>query len=821
MLDSIQRNYYKIFTGTNQEQGYDKIHLGYESTNLELVLKKDETTYFHIPYFSELQLISDSSLIKDGAIAGPIPAFSDRVLKKQGNYGNSTPWGSTSDEVDGTWFCTWLYSTSGSTPMWVDRYYNPQYFTHAQLLTSTPNILNKPEYQNSVLYYDVSSTLTFEPGVLYQYFHVGEKTAKTIIDSFAGESKERLRLNVEDWSNLPKDQSIYDNLVVIEGFKDNWVENIQTLNYQDANVLSFDNTDFINCKVIYDSSYNVKNEFTVNFWISHKDWKNASSTQLLGNLKRGGYGVFYDNLNNNPYFVIPESNYGHIFYVNQEGNVYVDKNSQFVLGVPSNPSLVGINSNSEIVFVDSVENTLVKYNHVGDVLTISKNIDTEEVKVEGVPKLFLLNGEDESIVITTSAGYIFDKDLIFKSSDLSLKYEENSRVVFDYNGSLVKELSCNDIKFDSNNQKWVIKTDKNLYCNNEYLSALPSNKLNQTGVNTNLIIDPEDNVWVLTNSNTVYKVNPTTRKVLTSFNVGIKAQEPEAKNISFIKQYNRKKNTFVWYAIIIHNFEKIMYYVTLNGKTVKTVFLPEKVNIDNPIIAEQDLQKLNFECKTDFTGYERRRIFNKVKYGNKPQIHFKVAVKYPNLSFPTSVFAVSTPVDTFVDESWYLVTCSVKNDVSKIYINGQLKNTLQTPKHSSLNYEFKNSLFIGCETGKTENLNKEIESNNVIWNGYIDNIKIYDYALNSDFIPYFINERTKGVDISWNIQTSALQYIELIERFFKHKMPGSKSVFFKLRLAGSQIKDESLKNKIENEIKKTIQRIKPAYTEFLQVEWVE
>ena len=52
MLDSIQRSYYKIFTGTNQEQGYDKIHLGYESTSLDLVLKKDETTYFHIPYFS-------------------------------------------------------------------------------------------------------------------------------------------------------------------------------------------------------------------------------------------------------------------------------------------------------------------------------------------------------------------------------------------------------------------------------------------------------------------------------------------------------------------------------------------------------------------------------------------------------------------------------------------------------------------------------------------------------------------------------------------------------------------------------------------------
>jgi hypothetical protein len=820
MLDSIQRNYYKIFTGTNQEQGYDKIHLGYESTNSELILKKDETTYFHVPYFAESQLISNSTLIENGAIAGPIPALSDRISKKQANYSNSSPWGATSDETDGTWFCTWLYSISGSHPIWVDRYYNPQHFTYSQLLTATPNILNKTEYQNSVLYYDVSSSLTLEPGGLYQYFHIGEETAKNLVSSFAGNEQKNLRLNIENWSALTVDESIYKNSIVFEKFNNNWIKNIQIPNYQDRNVLSFDNTDFIDCKVIYDNSYNVKNEFTLNFWINHKNWNEATSVQLMGNLEKGGYGIFYNNLNHNPYFVIPENNYGHLFYVNQEGNVYNDKNTQLILDIPANPSLVSINSNSEIVSVDSTENVIIKYNQIGDVLTISKNISGADVKMSGIPKLFLLNGENDSIVITTSATYIFDKDLILKSINTSETYEEESQISFDFNGNLIKELSCLDLKIDSNNQKWVIKNDKNLYCNNVGLTSLPTNNLNEIGSNTNLAIDPENNIWVLTNTNVIYKIDYISQTLLDTFNVGIRDQTAENKTISFIKQYSRKKNAFTWYAVIVHNFDKTMYFVTLGGKIVKNVFLPEKLNINNPVIADQDQEKLNFTCRSDFTGYDTRRIFNKVKYDDKPQIHFKIATKYPNLNLPPSIFTLSAPTDKFVNDNWYLITCSIKNNVLKIYINGELKNTLQMPQNVDLNYEFKNSLFIGGETGKIYNLNKEIESNNVIWNGYIDGIKIYDYELNSNLIPYFIKEKIKGIDIIWNIKTSSLQYIELIERFFKHKMPGSKSIFFNIRLAGTQIQNTELKKKVENEIKKTIQKIKPAYTEFLKIEWI-
>jgi hypothetical protein len=138
-----------------------------------------------------------------------------------------------------------------------------------------------------------------------------------------------------------------------------------------------------------------------------------------------------------------------------------------------------------------------------------------------------------------------------------------------------------------------------------------------------------------------------------------------------------------------------------------------------------------------------------------------------------------------------------------------------------LNYEFKNDLFIGSPCGKTDNLNKEINSTSVIWNGYIDTVRIYDYAVEAKFMLFFVREKILATDITWNIPTAALQYVEVIERFFKHKMPGSKSVFFNIKLSGTSITDTALRKRIEEDIKIAVLQLKPAYAELLKVEWME
>jgi len=816
MSDIQQRDYYKIFTGTNQTGGYDNVHLGYEAETSEVILKKDQTTYFHIPFFASVQPINESTLVADGATPGPIPALADRIMKKLGGYGDTTPWGYPSERTDGTWLCSWLYALSSESPQWLDRYYNPGRLSYEEALEGRANY---GDYiKNDPIYYDTPSTLTLEPGVYYQYYHNGEKSATEQVKTFSGDEQTRLKLSIEDWSATPLDNSLYNNKVSIANFKPSWVVDTYDPGYQDRNSLSFDNTDFIDCKVNFNTSYNKENEFTLSFWVYNKDWSKAVSTQFVGNLRKGGYSVFYNNLNYNPYFVIPENTYGHLFYFNQDGNSYYDKNiPNTLLGQPGNPASVNINSNAEIVCLETANRRIYKYNHVGDLLAQSPPLS-------GTPYLSIIDQDDSTIVVTNSGTSVYDKNLSLITSSTSNVYGYNSlnstpiaykeRIAFNIEGVLVREPDCRDIIFDINNNKWTINVNGILQKNNISFTPLVND------ICTKLAIDPENKLWVLTNTNKAYKIDTDVYTVSDIFEIGTNVTS-DIKNISFIKNYNRKLNTQAWFAYVYIDFEQMLYKTTLQGKTVENIFLPQKLNNLDPLARTQNSNLLSFTGKGDFTGYEWRRIFNNIFYKNKPQIQFKLAVNPQDPTLPNSVYSLSVPVDYLLNEEWHLVTATFKNHETKIYIDNFLRDTLPIPGSVDLNYEFKNDLYIGCPCGKSENLNTEINSNSIIWNGYIDSIRIYDYAIEEKYIPFFVREKINATDIEWNIPTAALQYVEVVDRFFKHRTPGSKSVFFNIRLTGTSITDPEIRRRIENDIKLAVQQIKPAYTELLKIEWVE
>jgi len=817
MSDFQQRDYYKIFTGTNQADGYDKIHLGYEAQTNEIILKKDTTTFFHIPFFSNIQALYDSSLIADGASPGPIPALADRIFKKIGGYGNSSPWGTPTGMADGTWLCSWLYAVSSEPPQWLDRYYNPGRLAYEEALEGSANYTDY--IKNDPIYYDVPSALTLEPGVLYQYYHNGEESALSAIQTFAGADKSKLRLNIENWSAFPIDSSIYNNTVTIKNFKPSWVLDVYDPGYKDRSVLSFDNNDFIDCNVDYNSTYNLEDEFTLSFWTFNKSWSNATSTQLVGNLKKGGYGVFYNDLNYNPYFAITENTYGHLFYVNQENKIYTEKNIQQILGTPSYIVNINLNSESEIIALESTTAKIIKYNHVGDTLAYSRDNKGNIVTINGEIKSSILDIKNNITVVTTLSTYIFNNDLILQTQTGNA-YGYKEQLAYNAYGSLIRELSCIDVKFDSYNKKWTIKEDRNLYCNDKFVLQLNYHTVNNLG-GTNIAIDPENNLWVLANSNTVYKIDTFTAKVIDTYEIGVQHDSLDEKNISFVKNYDRKTNTFTWYAVIVHNYEQTLYYVTLEGSIYKNIFLPERLNKQEAATVYQNKNLLTFKVKGDFTGYEWRRIFNKLLYNNIPQVQFKLAIENPNTRLPNSTYTLSVPVNYFIDNTWYLISVTIKNHVVSLYINNALRDKLYLPLYKNLNYIYKNNLYIGCPCGKSDNLNTEINSTSIIWNGYIDSVRVYDYAIDSKFIQFFIREKTNAIDMIWNIPTAALQYVEAIDRFFKHNSPGSKSTFFNIRITGTKITDTNIRTRIENDIKLAVLKIKPAYTELLRVEWID
>jgi len=818
-----QRNYYKLYTGTNQKDGHDKVYLGYQSQTTDIVFRRDKTTYFHIPFFAETQLLNPSQLINEGAVAGPIPYMSDRIQQKLGNYGNTTPWGNPTDAPTGQWLCSWLYSLSGETPIWFDRYYNPGKILYNDALKG--EIAYGTYVKNDPAFYDLPSSLKLDAGVWYQYFHQGEKTASEIVNTFSGPNNDRLRLSVDEWnSSFPEDKSIYKNKIITLNYKDSWAVDLQQPEVIDRNVLNFKNTDFIDTRVIFDKSYTNLDEFTINFWAQSDDWSESPGTQLLGNLDVGGFGVFYNNLKYYPYFVVPESFYGHLFYFNQEGFNYNDKSLQPTATVSSpeisgisTPIQVAINSDHETFVLDAGNvNIVYRLNHVGDILSITNDGEGKAFLIKGNPHLMTIDGQNNCYVVTTIGTYKFDSTLTFVSLASSLssdKYFEGDKIAFNTNGILIKEPTCIDIKFDNLNQKWVIKNDGNLYYNDSLFLNLPEG-------GTNLAIDPENNLWVLYDANKIIKIDTNILQIVQEFTIG-NQDVKSGKNISFIYTYYRNRNVKIWYALIYHNAEKVLYQITLNGATERSTTLPLKLNIKQAPPTQQNKNNLTFNCRGDFTGYEWKRIFNKVLYNNNPQIQFKLTAKRPKRNTLTKIYTLSVPVQYFTNKTWHMITCTFSSNLMSLYIDTRLRDTFKIPGNYSLAYIRQNDLYIGTPGGKLANYNTEINSQALIFDGYLDNIKVYDYAIKPEFFNLFFRERFIGDDLTWSLPTAKLQYVEGIERFFKHKLPGSKSPFFKIKISGSKITDSKMRAQVESVLKTAIEKTKPAYTELISINWVD
>ena len=129
--------------------------------------------------------INDIGFHNMGAIWSHTPIKSDKVFKKR-------PATTVKDEA-GTWLCSWLSGgPQTKTPIWVDRYYNPNKYTATEALKVQKQY---NEYKSKFDYvleavgaeddyvFDKKSDLAFEPGCLYAYYRIGPKENKVTINA--------------------------------------------------------------------------------------------------------------------------------------------------------------------------------------------------------------------------------------------------------------------------------------------------------------------------------------------------------------------------------------------------------------------------------------------------------------------------------------------------------------------------------------------------------------------------------------------------------------------------------------------------------------
>ena len=261
----------------------------------------------------------------------------------------------------------------------------------------------------------------------------------------------------------------------------------------------------------------------------------------------------------------------------------------------------------------------------------------------------------------------------------------------------------------------------------------------------------------------------------------------------------------------------------MQGEVIKIIDILSFFDLYTVNLLDQTQEKMEFLGSGDFTGYEYRRVFNNLSpYKNNSQIILKISLaNLVNKEYPVTHIRKYWPIDDWSFKHWQHFVLTLKNRTFKLYNNSIPILHYSYSGKEEMTFNTQPSFFIGSPAGKRFGFNYEIGNTSAIFNGSLQDIKIYSYAIDERNLEMFLRASIIGDDIQWTIPTPMVQYIETIERFFKNKIPGSKSSFFNINLHGMEIKDSVTRKIVEEGIRDLVSKIKPAYTDMIKVQWIE
>jgi len=755
------REYERIFTGSNQEGGYENPILNFVSDTTLQTFQCDKVTYFHYPLVADSLPLSSSTLIACGAVASHIPYRSDKIWKKMANYRSSSIWGNSQPvgKQTGVWLCSWLSGNMlelSSTPIWMDRWFNPGYID-----AQTAMYIAKP--LSSVIQ-DIPSEMTFDPGCWYKYFHVGNEYNTTIINTLTGINNTQLKLHLDDWSEIPIDKSPYNNTAYIENFTTDCISYNGVNRYERPEDTCLSVNEKQHCHVLHNSAYALSGSMSYSVWVNSDDWNNIIGSNIISKNFRGGWGLKYDNGFYTPTMTLLDRS-GHMLCMNSSGKII----KYHELPLPSEPIAVVLDSN---LFAWVLDNGI--YNGYKHLYKIDYNGDIRDnvrFETSETLKSLAIDGEDNIWVLANGSVSGFDNYLGNLITSFATTLTTNYIDI-----SLSNQVSGSETTFTFDNSGNIVTV----------------------GNNQSFAYQADDTLWVLSGANLFYKTDLLGNMIL-SGNVGL-STDLSGRNINFTQTIiNGIPTTYVW---ILQEADQALWKYDINGN------LLERVNISeynfNPYIVG------------DFTGYQRNRKFDYVKWNKTPQIQAEIFLNTTPLSGKKYILSIPT---SEIANDWHMFTFTFNQSSINLYMDSILRTSQNFGEPVYINYLYDNPLVLGSNTGKLESLDTELFLSDVAFVGAIDDLRIYDIMLNNSDIRHLYFSKFDFKDLNWNMPTNEQSYLEEIERFFKFKMSGSKSPYYNIKLINLGITDSSTRELIENIIRKTIKKVAPAYTELYKIIW--
>lgn len=806
-----RREYTKIFAGSNQDYGYDHPFLGFTAYTAELLFEKDRTTYFHYPSTAPTLPLSAAGLIESGAVWGTTPYRSDKVWKRLADYEYKTYWGKANTPYEhGVWLCSWLSGNCNpdSVPVWKDRWYNPGYVSYQFAVSATTQVYITG---HDPIIWDEDSVFTFEPGGWYKYFHVGDTFNETVVRTLTGEGN-NLKLHFDDWAQTVDDLSPYENDGELLPYTAGMVlpKSVNSSRTDTCLFLNGTNT----CLVPYNSSYNPTSAISFSIWARADDWTDFRGGPIVSNLLRGGWELKQQRGFFTPILPICEQTYGHILLTNIDGHIYYDTILPYTESAPldvnsyGTPSVINVDGNLYTWVLDTNKNRLYKVDYKGDIIDqviFSDGLDLTDIAIDSKNNVHVL---DRTVSTTPVVSALDTFGNLISTSTLP-----NLRRVMDFNtNNVLYSRRGLDICIDNNQIEWYVNMAGNLY--RDDISVASSYGL------YHIKCDRNNYIWGLghltsSNKDVLYKFNNTGSLIL-SADVATNVTSVCAMGLTIVDEwYEDSYVDRIW--VTLGSTQKMYKYDT-NCNYIEYVQLTKGINLAEYLY--QTKSNMSFGFNGDNSGYEWYRKFVYNKYNQHPQIEGSIilgSAVEPTYGKVTTNFDVSG----LVDKEWHLFTVTYNQSLStlNLYVDAVLRDTKNITGTPQIYYEYENSLYLGQQVSQAETIDSDLNidySRSIL---KLDDFRIYNHTINNSDIRHIYMLKQDFVDLIWNVPIGTKNYIEEVERFFKHKLPGMKSQFYNIRIIGLDITNTDTRNTIEEIIKGTIQKLAPAYSHLYRIIW--
>jgi hypothetical protein len=810
--NAVRRLYNRIYTGTNQIKGYDHVYLGYTSDTKQYTFKVNQENIFYFPSVTNSLPLSSSGLIEDGATAGEVPFTSDRVLLYRQDYQEVTPGVPQPKNIsryDRTWLCSWLSGSNLGNKIWLDRYYNASYYTLDQALTAKTMVYNEKIDPSKPFTYDVPSTITFEPGILYKYERAGKSTSQEFIkhlDFDPNESRGAKLLSITNWLSSPlrDDSAFHNDGLVFFNNPENFKGNYWTLDGTNHAVFP-SRTSLLN-----------RDRFTVSFWLNVDDWSNIYGDQIFGNYYDSGFGLINQSSLTSPIFTI----------LNNASAAAYNMNYKFIKLSESPIPYNNIDTSYDTIqrlpdynywVFDSKNLKGIKYNAINNIVnslssfSLSSYISAiNQIEIDQNQNFYFYDNTSKKYVVTDSSGKFKNVTSLGINSGINrIEIDKDSSVVTSYGSASV---------IDNSNNLWEV-VGGNLYKN----SIIYAN----VGPTQQLTCDASNNIWLAHNQDMISKLDTINNIFVFSYRIGRLSSLPldfcnpnlRFRYLNFVKvpkDNNSICNNSVIYEdrlIVVDTRDNEIYILNENGSLLSKLDL-------RAVLADPNAA-LDFYAKGDFTGYQYLRKFG----GTTKNLSWKLKIAQPNGKDP-QYLSLDYSVDT-LPPGWhhFSLVFNCLDGYVYYYIDSILvAQKTFTPRLYQLYYDYRSSLLLGAATVRNTTLNDIIGiDDGYKFIGSISDLRMYSKSLTQGEIEqiYFSsNFADARKDLNWNMRVGNRSFIEEIEHWYKMQLPGSKSKYFNINIHNLNINDEC-KAIIEDSLKTNIQKLSPAETSLYKINWMQ